>query len=237
MLSIIFDVRLYSNYYVKALEELKNLVEILKKDYEKKGPMSTGLSDPNSHSSQDRSYQAYLMRLLNKVIIQLKITRDYVIELMNYLAVNESKVNTEKASKIVEDIVFSEMPRFEDNPGPEEVQNRILKFIDKSIPHLQDETVFYYHYFQKVKTGPLMEEKEGFLMESQPINPKNKVNVHSYIEDNIFKKISILNDLSSLLFLEIANISFDSGLVSRDAAIDQPMNQNNSGSQRKLIKY
>ena len=82
-----------------------------------------------------------------------------------------------------------------------------------------------------------MEEKEGFLMESQPINPKNKVNVHSYIEDNIFKKISILNDLSSLLFLEIANISFDSGLVSRDAAIDQPMNHNNSGSQRKLIKY
>ena len=100
------------------------------------------------------------------------------------------------------------MPRYEECPTPL-FQERVLQFISKSEAMLADDSIFYYHNHYRTVVSPLMEDKEGFMMNSYPVNANMKLSINNFIEEYLFKRVALLNDLSMLLFLELANLAFD----------------------------
>jgi hypothetical protein len=210
LLTLTFDNRLFPNYHIKALEELKQLLDILRKEVETSPPSNMVkeiITGPDSHDKN--IYTQFLSRLLKKMIMQLKITRDQVQELHTFLTTCSPKNSPEKEAKSNDDVLFREMPRFEECVTQDLLTQKILNFINKTEGMLNDNSTYYYHGNQKMKPSPLMEDKEGFVINSLTINSKYKTHIQSFTEDNIYKRIAILNDITSMLFLELVNMSLD----------------------------
>lgn len=209
LLTLTFDNRLFPSYHTKALEELKHLLEVFRKEVETN---QTGLLCKDlltGDTFEKTNYHLFLNRLLQKMIIHLKITRDQVQELHTFLASCDANTSPEKEAKSNDDVLFREMPRFEECPDQATLDAKILNFINRTEGMLNDNSTYYYHGNQKMKPSPLMEDKEGFVMNSLTINNKYKTHIQSFTEDNIYKRIALLNEISSMLFLEMANQNFE----------------------------
>lgn len=210
LLTLTFDNRLFPNYHIKALEELKNLLEIIRREVEANPPNSTFVKELVPGETPEKSlYHQFVSRLLQKMIMQLKITRDQVQELQMFLASCDATTSPDKEAKSNDDVLFREMPRFEECMSQEALDAKIMNFINKTEGMLNDNSTYYYHGNQKMKPSPLMEDKEGFVINSLTINSKYKAHIQSFTEDNIYKRIAYLNDITSMLFLELANMGFD----------------------------
>lgn len=232
LLYIIFDSRTFPNFYTRAVEDLKQLVEYVKKDIESQGPLHRELAVGATATDKYPRYSAFLARVLQKLVVQLKVTRDHVEELMAYLAQANVRESAERGTKIIDELVFKEMPRYEENPSPQAMQEKVLQFIGKTEQLLADDSIFYYHNHYRTVVSPLMEDKEGFMMNSYPVNPNMKLSINNFIEEYLFKRVALLNDVSMILFLELANLSFDSRTATRRAPDD-----GQGGTQRVSYYY
>lgn len=214
LVTIMFDGRLFPIYYIKALEEFKSLMETLKKELENTQlPPSFIVRDlvqPGDTNAQKYSkYSDLLSRLLEKMIMQLKITRDQVRELTEYLSTCTPDESPDKEAKSIEDVLFRDIPRLEECQSEDVLEEKIMNFINKSETLLNEDTSYFYHNNQRTKPSPLLEDKEGFIMNSFTINSKYKTHIQSFIEENIYKRIYTLNEITSMLFLELVSIGFD----------------------------
>jgi hypothetical protein len=206
LLTLTFDNRLFPSYNIKALEELKHLLEVLRKEVEQNPTSQLVRELLGNDPSEKTAYHAFVSRLLHKMVIHLKITRDQVQELHTFLSTCDSYSTPEKEAKSNDDVLFREMPRFEECPDQATLDAKIMNFINKTEGMLNDNSTYYYHGNQKMKPSPLMEDKEGFVMNSLTINNKYKAHIQSFTEDNIYKRIALLNEISSMLFLELVSL-------------------------------
>jgi hypothetical protein len=243
LIHIIYDNRTYPNYIVKSLDELKLLIEMFKKDASSENP---GISrELLQGGGKDVEYLKFLTRILQKMVMQLKITRNMLDELMKYLNSIEMKDLTEKTSKTLDDTIFKELPRYEECQNDEELQLKLDQFLDKIGPQLNDDSIFYSYNNQRTKIGPLLEDREGFVMNSYPIN-NGSTKIGIFIEENIFKKILVLNEICSILFTEIITIS-ESKTRRQDTVnmnvpggrrtINQVLDENEYYLLKKMYKY
>jgi hypothetical protein len=213
LITILFDGRLFPVYYIKALEEFKMLMEALKREIDTNHAHSFIIKDliqtGETNAQRYSRYSELLSRLLDKMIMQMKITRDQVRDLTEYLAGCVASDTPDKEAKSIEDVLFRDIPRLEECQSEEVLEEKIMNFIDKSETLLNDDTSYFYHNNQRTKPSPLLEDREGFIMNSFTINSKYKTHIQSFIEENIYKRIYTLNEITSMLFLELVNINFD----------------------------
>lgn len=217
LVTLLFDNRLFPMHYLKTLEDLKALLENIKKEVDTNGTANffLDLIKPSDNSTQKYEvYLNFLTRLLHKVIMLLKNTRDQVQELMKFLATCEPSHYSEKEpSKSADDLLFKDLPRFEECPTEEILQSKIMNYINKSEHVVNDDSTYYYHINQRTKPSPLLEDKESLILNSLIFNSKHRAQIQNFIEENIYKKIHILNEISSLLFLEMVNITFNPSML------------------------
>jgi hypothetical protein len=244
---IIFDNRTFPNFYLRALEDLKQLLDYIKKDVDTQGPLSKELIVGATTSDRYPRYTPFLNKILTKLTVQLKIARDNVEEFVEYITSPEFKHTSDKGSKLIDEVIFKDMPRYEENPDPEKMHAKIMQFISRTEPLLNDDSTFFYHNHHKTVVSSLMEDKEGFMMNSYPVNNNKKININNFIEEYLFKRVALLNEITMLLFMELANLSFDKRTHSKRNADEQGVSvagqnrpscyyQNYAESEMKILK-
>jgi hypothetical protein len=151
----------------------------------------------NQNFSQ--SYQNLILKILQKLIIQLKIIRDNLREILDYFTVNPHLLNTSR-KKQVDYHLFEKFPRYENYPTTEAREKAIHEFITTDEVNL--EAVFWNNANHKSLISPLMEDEEGLVINSIVVAP-NTNKFHVFIEDTIIRKIGLINDIAAKIIAEI----------------------------------
>lgn len=209
LIIFIFDSRLNCSNYRRCLEDIKKFVELIRKDWSESGPITKDMSPPGPNYLLEKSsrYQLFLQRILQKLLIQLKILRDNVKDLKDYMINCPVKLGTEKGTKLVEEKVFKEMPRYEDFGG-DLPPSKVKEYFDRTESMLEEDSVFYYLNFQQAfKLSSLLEDREGIYINNCTLNPSYKLQLKEFLEETVFKRLIVLNDLMSLVLLELATVS------------------------------
>lgn len=119
MISIIYDRAIYPNIVINALHHLKSMVEFLRRN---------GLEHDFGGASYSQSYQNLILKILQKLIIQLKMIRDNLKEVMDYFKANPTLLNN-KNKKLVNDTLFEKLPRYENYSTTEERDKGVQDYI------------------------------------------------------------------------------------------------------------
>ena len=111
-----------------------------------------------------------MLKILQKMILQMKIVRNNHRNIIEYLEKNGGKEMNEKNKKL-DPLLFEGMPRYEDYKSESEFQEAIDKFLDND--SLELENIFFCRNSnsQSSFTCPLLENEEGLVINSIGINP------------------------------------------------------------------
>ena len=142
LISIIYDKVIYPNIIINALSHLKTMVDHIKRyciDQEYNG---------NSYS---QTYQNLILKILQKLIIQLKIKRNSLREIIDHFKQNSSQTPN-KSKKQIYEMLFEKLPRYENYANEEERQKAFHNFLMNDEINL--ESVFWNNSNQKSLISP-----------------------------------------------------------------------------------
>jgi hypothetical protein len=209
---ILFDQRINSNTFLKTVEDLKIVVDFLKKDFDEGQGKLTAEFYTNPTDAKQK-FGAFLARIVQKLIHLIKIHKDYVKEFVTFYKAKNLANYPERGPKYIDEVLIKEMPRYEECATPDILQEKTVKFIDYAQKFLNDNAALHSQNTTNIRTNSLLEEKEGFVFRTCVLNATPKYSVPQFAEDNLFKTYTVLNDFASRLLLDL--ISLDAKTISR----------------------
>lgn len=125
LIGIIFDRRTFPNFVVNALNHLKNLVDLLNR---------------TTKSGLVQSHRNLLQKILQKLVIQMKIIRNNHMEIIQFLDRSEGS-EAIKNGKVEEQKLFKNLPRYEKFEDEEAFQEAVDRYFENEDIDL--ENVFF----------------------------------------------------------------------------------------------
>lgn len=245
---ILFDQRINSNTFIKTVDDLRTVVEYLKKDFEDPQGKLTAELHQNSNEATTK-FAAFLARIVQKLIFLIKVHKDYVKEFVAFYKAKNLANYPERGHKFIDEVLIKDMPRYEECSSPEQLQEETLRFIEKAQGFLNDNAALHSQNNTVFRTNTLLEEKEGFVFRTCALNSTPKYSVSQFAEEHLFKTYTLLNEFASKLLLDL--IFLDPKITTNRAYHDTQLSPNTQkptlnmyvlsdrdyGFLRKLFKY
>lgn len=182
IIGIIFDRRAFPNFVVNALHHLKVMIEYISQEL----------------SNKLEKFEANLMlKILQKMVIQMKIVRNNHRNINEFLEKNEGKEISER-NKVFDQMLFNKMPRYENFTNEDEFQAAIDKYLMNDEIDLDSAFLCTASQSKASYVSPLLEDEEGLVVNSVAIHPCSQ-KLSLSLDENVLVRINHLNEISAKL--------------------------------------